>query len=53
MVGTVATLDDLCKELREVFENDRVNIEEVKALMESYKSNSKEWKKFAKFDQHR
>ncbi|XP_029646075.1 cysteine dioxygenase type 1 [Octopus sinensis] len=53
MVKTVATLDDLCKELREVFDSDRVNIEEVKSLMESYKSNPKEWRKFAKFDQHR
>lgn len=53
MVGTVVNLDDLCKELGEVFKNDSVNIEEVKTLMESYKGNPKDWKKFAKFDQHR
>ncbi|GAB1599503.1 cysteine dioxygenase type 1-like [Argonauta hians] len=53
MVGVVSTLDDLCRELQHVFDSDSVNIEEVKTLMESYKSNPKEWKKFAKFDPHR
>ncbi|XP_052096557.1 cysteine dioxygenase type 1-like [Mytilus californianus] len=47
------TLDDLIKELHKVFASDKVNIEYVSALMNMYKSNPKEWKKFAKFDPHR
>jgi len=46
----VATLTDLVAELHEVFSEDRVNIEYVDALMRSYKSNSSEWKMYAKFD---
>ena len=49
----VDTLEDLIDRLKEVFSEDRVNVDYVKALMESYKSNPKEWKKFAKFDPHR
>lgn len=47
------TLDDLIKELHKVFSSDKVNIEYVKALMSMYKTNPREWKKFAKFDPHR
>ena len=46
-------LDELIKELHKVFANDRVNVELVKALMSSYKSNPKDWRRFAKFDTHR
>ena len=46
-------LEELVKELHKVFSFDRVNVDYVKALLSSYKSNPKEWKKYAKFDQHR
>ena len=46
-------LDELIKELHKVFASDKVNIDYVKTLMTLYKSNPKEWKKFAKFDPHR
>ena len=46
-------LDELVKELHKVFANDRVNVENVKALLSSYRSNPKDWKMFAKFDTHR
>ena len=46
-------LDELIQELHKVFANDRVNVEYVKALLSSYRSNPKDWKKFAKFDTHR
>lgn len=49
----VADLDDLIKKLHEVFDAEIVNIEQVKALLEAYKSNPKDWKRFAKFDRHR
>ena len=46
-------LDELIRELHKVFASDKVNIDYVKTLMTLYKSNPKEWKKFAKFDPHR
>lgn len=49
----ISSLEDLIRELREVFESDDVNIEYVSYLMKSYKSNPIEWKKFAKFDRYR
>lgn len=49
-VKIVETLNDLITELHNVFNSDRVNIEYVNHLLLSYKSNPKEWKKFAKFD---
>merc|ERR1719334_2076522 len=47
------TLDELVKELRAIFASDKVNIEYVQTLLESYKSNPKDWKKYAQFDPHR
>jgi hypothetical protein len=47
------SLDELIQELHKAFSSDRVNIEQVKALLSSYRSNPKDWKKFAKFDTHR
>lgn len=49
----VSSLDDLIQELKKVFEKDRVNIELVRYLMESYKSTPADWKKYAKFDRYR
>ncbi|XP_061180546.1 cysteine dioxygenase type 1-like [Saccostrea echinata] len=46
-------LDELIKELHKVFASDHVNVEYVTQLMASYKSNPKDWKKFAIFDLHR
>ena len=46
-------LNDLIAQLHEVFAEDKVNIDNVHTLMESYISNRKDWKKFAKFDPHR
>lgn len=44
------TWDSLIEQLLEIFEDDDVNIEEVESLLASYKSDPKDWKKFAKFD---
>ena len=49
----VNSLDDLIRELQKIFAEDNVNIDEVKAILSAYKSNPKEWKKYAKFDTHR
>ena len=47
------TLDDLIKGLHIIFSRDEVNVELVKAYMGLYKSNFKEWRKFAIFDRYR
>nr|CAD7574515.1 unnamed protein product [Timema californicum] len=51
--ATVATLDELVKELNRAFQKDLVNVDYVRGLLEAYKSNPTEWKKFAKFDRYR
>ena len=48
-----ASLEDLINELHKIFANDDVNVEYVQKLMASYASKPREWKKFAKFDQHK
>ncbi|KAG8179839.1 hypothetical protein JTE90_020822 [Oedothorax gibbosus] len=52
-VPKVDTLEDLVRELRSAFDTDRVNVERVQDLMRAYKSNPREWIKYAKFDRHR
>ncbi|XP_057368544.1 cysteine dioxygenase type 1-like [Daphnia carinata] len=49
----VGTLDELKAQLHRAFENDRVDVDFVKDLMESYKSNEAEWKKYAIFDRYK
>jgi len=49
----IATLEDLIRELRVVFEADAVNVETVHQLMSMYKSNPADWRKYAKFDRYR
>lgn len=46
-------LDELIQELHKVFASDHVNVEYVSQLMAAYRSNPKDWKKFAIFDLHR
>ncbi|XP_059847627.1 cysteine dioxygenase type 1-like isoform X2 [Hypanus sabinus] len=50
---TPETLEDLIKQLHDVFSSDKVNVEDLRELMESYKSNPADWRKYAKFDSHR
>lgn len=52
-IGQLLTLNDLIEKLHEVFAEDHINVEYVKAVLAAYKSNPKDWKKYAKFDQHR
>jgi len=44
------TFDQLKAGLYELFSQDSVNVEEVHELMNSYRSDPREWKKYAKFD---
>ncbi|XP_034478815.1 cysteine dioxygenase type 1 [Drosophila innubila] len=48
----IDTLPDLISALHREFETNYVNIEMVNHLMLSYKSNPKEWRKYAKFDRY-
>ncbi|RUS77299.1 hypothetical protein EGW08_014926 [Elysia chlorotica] len=48
-----ASLSELIQTLHDVFAHEDISIEYVQTLMASYKSNPREWKKFAKFDKHR
>ena len=50
---TIETLQDLIAALHKAFENEFVNIELVNHLMLCYKSNPKEWQKFANWDRFR
>ncbi|GFS89049.1 cysteine dioxygenase type 1 [Nephila pilipes] len=52
-VPKIETLDDLIRELRSAFSTDHVNVERVQDLMAAYKSNPREWLKYAQFDRHR
>ncbi|XP_076308914.1 cysteine dioxygenase type 1-like [Tachypleus tridentatus] len=52
-VPRICTLDDLIQELHGIFSSSSVNVDYVHDVMAAYKSNPKEWKKFAKFDRHR
>ncbi|BES97420.1 cysteine dioxygenase [Nesidiocoris tenuis] len=47
------SLKDVIAQLRILFDSDRVNIEEVGDLLKSYKSDPKDWRRFAKFDRFR
>ncbi|KAJ7409390.1 hypothetical protein BTVI_56515 [Pitangus sulphuratus] len=47
------SLEELVRILHQIFAEDKVSVEEVQALMESYESNPEEWLKYAKFDQYR
>lgn len=46
-------LEELVRALHEVFEDDNVNVEEVRELMESYVSNEEDWRKYANYDPYR
>lgn len=46
-------LEELIKRLHDIFANDKVDIDEVKHVMERYKSNPKDWEQFAFYDQHK
>lgn len=45
--------EDLVRQLHIVFENDKIDVDYVKALMASYESKASEWQQYAKFDDFR
>ncbi|XP_026332013.1 cysteine dioxygenase [Hyposmocoma kahamanoa] len=49
----ITGLQKLVEELHRVFSHDHVNIQDVQKLMAGYKSDPKDWRKYAKFDRFR
>ena len=47
------SLEDLVQRLQKIFESEEVDIESVKQLMASYKSNPEDWARFVRFDPSR
>ena len=46
-------LPELCQILHIIFAEDTVNVEYVKRIIENYKSNPKDWRKYATRDHER
>ncbi|XP_038217650.1 cysteine dioxygenase type 1 [Zerene cesonia] len=49
----ITGLERLLEELHRVFSKNHVNIQDVQKLMLSYKSDPKDWRKYAKYDRFR
>jgi len=47
------TLQDVIDGLRRIFSHERVDVDEVKELLGSYKASTGDWTRFAMFDPHR
>merc|ERR1712154_625353 len=47
------SLQELCEQLNAVFAYDYVNVDYVQRLLESYKSDPRDWRRYAKWDPHR
>lgn len=47
------TWEQLIEKLLELFHEESVNIEEVEAVLSSYRTNPRDWKKYAKFDKYK
>uniref|UniRef100_A0A023F851 Cysteine dioxygenase n=1 Tax=Triatoma infestans TaxID=30076 RepID=A0A023F851_TRIIF len=52
-VGKITTLEDVLECLRDAFSGDKVNVDHVMNILEAYKSNPQEWRRYAKFDRYR
>ncbi|KHN74320.1 Cysteine dioxygenase 1 [Toxocara canis] len=46
-------MEKLCGQLREIFDDDHIDVEAVKDVLRAYSSNPTDWIKFAKFDDHK
>ncbi|XP_028042259.1 cysteine dioxygenase [Bombyx mandarina] len=49
----IAGLERLIEELHGIFSRSHVNVQDVQKLMAGYKSDPKDWRKYAKFDRFR
>lgn len=53
MTSPSITWESLLKGIREAFSEDRVNVDEVKRILNSYVSNRSDWKKYEHFNRHK
>lgn len=51
--GGTVSWTELVANLRLIFDEDQVNVDEVKDLLSRYTSNPSDWESYAKFDPHR
>ena len=49
----IASFAVLIETIRKIFEEDEIDVDLVKDVLASYKSNPTEWKQYAFFDPHR
>lgn len=49
----VQSFSELIETIRQIFDNDEVDVDLVKDLLASYKSKPIEWTEYAFFDPHR
>ena len=52
-VAPTSSWQDLLAGIRQAFSTDKVDIDDVKLLLSSYKSKREDWEPYAKFDAHR
>lgn len=49
----VENLDDLVRQLRELFAGDNIDVDYLQELMAAYESNPTDWENYAHFDPYR
>jgi len=49
----IENFEQLVKKLHEIFEDNEIDTDYVKAVMNSYKSKECDWAQYAKFDEYR
>jgi cysteine dioxygenase len=49
----VKTLQDVIDELHKIYDEDEVDVDHVKSVLESYTSRPKDWRKYVNFDAYR
>jgi len=50
---SVSSMKDVISEIHGAFSGSEVDVDHVTEILEAYKSNPADWKKFAKFDRYK
>ena len=46
-------MDKLIQDVQAIFKDNHINTEDIRHVLENYKSNPLDWKKYAHFDAHK
>uniref|UniRef100_A0A914Y5K6 Cysteine dioxygenase n=1 Tax=Panagrolaimus superbus TaxID=310955 RepID=A0A914Y5K6_9BILA len=46
-------MEKLIQDIQSIFKDDVINTDDIKHVLQNYKSNSLDWKKYAHFDAHK